>query len=319
MNLECQILIAVALDLIIGDPRWFPHPVKLMGKLAMTLEPRCRAIIQGPRVAGVVTACTVIVTTVVCAAGLVISFRFIHPVAGDLMSIFLIYSGIAARDMVDHSSKVYEALKEGALQEARSCVAMICGRDTDQLDDAGIVRATIESVAENAADGAISPLFYAVIGGPIAIMAYKAVNTLDSTFGYKNPKYLEFGWFSARLDDLANFIPARLTGILIPVAALILNLDAVQSYKIFARDRLRHPSPNAGQAEAAMAGALGIQLGGLSYYGGEPSNKPTLGAPLTVPKPERIRDANRLLLVTSGLALALFLGIRFALTHEFGL
>jgi adenosylcobinamide-phosphate synthase len=319
MSLESQILIAVALDLIIGDPRWFPHPVKLMGKLAMGLEPRFRAIIQIPRVAGGATACTVIVTTVACAAGLMIAFRSVHPVAGDLMSIFLIYSGLAAWDMVAHSKKVYEALKEGALEDARLGVAMICGRDTDQLDEAGVVRAAIESVAENAADGVISPLFYAVIGGPIAIMAYKAVNTLDSTFGYKNPKYLEFGWFSARLDDLVNFIPARLTGILIPVAAFILNLNVVQSYRIFARDRLRHPSPNAGQAEAAMAGALGIQLGGLSYYGGEPSNKPTLGEPLTAPKLEHIQQANRLLLVASGLALALFLGIRFALTREFGL
>lgn len=319
MSLECQILIAVALDFIIGDPRWFPHPVKLMGNLAMDLEPRFRAVIEGPRVAGVGAALTVIITTVICAATLVVSFRSIHQVAGDLMSIFLIYSGIAARDMVDHSSKVYEALKEGSLEGARRQVAMICGRDTDRLNDAGIVRATIESVAENAADGVISPLFYAVIGGPIAIMAYKAVNTLDSTFGYKNPTYREFGWFSARLDDVANFIPARLTGVLIPVAAFILNLNAVQSYKIFSRDRLHHPSPNAGQAEAAMAGALGIQLGGLSYYGGEPSNKPTLGEPLTAPKPEHIRDANRLLLVTSTLALALFLGIRLALSREFGL
>jgi adenosylcobinamide-phosphate synthase len=318
MNLDCQILIAAALDLVIGDPRWFPHPVKLMGKLAMGLEPRFRAIMKSQRWAGVVIASVVIVTTAICAAGLVILFRSIDPLAGDFMSIFLIYSGIAARDMVDHSSKIYRSLKKGSLEEARHGVAMICGRDTDQLDDAGCVRATVESVAENAADGVISPLFYAVIGGPIAIMAYKAVNTLDSTFGYKNPKYIEFGWFSARLDDLANFIPARLTGILIPVAALILNLNAVRSYRIFARDRLRHPSPNAGQAEAAMAGALGIQLGGLSYYDGEPSNKPTIGELLTRPKPGDIRDANRLLLVTFGLALVLFLGIRLGLTHGFG-
>ncbi len=319
MNLESQILIAVALDLLIGDPRWFPHPVKLMGKLAIGLEPHFRATIKDPRRAGAVTAFTVMATTVICAAGLVISFRSIHPVAGDLMSILLIYSGIAVRDMIDHSSKVYEALKKGSLEDARHGVAMICGRDTEQLDEAGIVRATVESVAENAADGVISPLFYAVIGGPVAIMAYKAINTLDSTFGYKNPTYREFGWLSAKLDDWVNFIPARLTGILIPIAAFILNLNAVQSYRIFARDRLRHPSPNAGQAEAAMAGALGIQLGGLSYYGGEPSNKPTLGDLLTTPRPEHIRGANRLLLVTSGLALALFLGIRFALTNEFGL
>ena len=182
------------------------------------------------------------------------------------------------------------------------------------------MRATIESVAENAADGVISPT------------VLRGYWRTDSHYGLQSRQY---AWIRhlvtrirhiansagspRRLDDLANFIPARLTGILIPVAALILNLNAVRSYRIFARDRLRHPSPNAGQAEAAMAGALGIQLGGLSYYGGEPSNKPTLGELLTTPKPEHIRDANRLLLVTSGLALALFLGIRFALTREFGL
>ncbi len=318
MNLEYQILIAMALDLAIGDPRWFPHPVKLMGRLAIALEPHLRAITESQRLAGIVTGLVIIATTAICAAGLLFLFGSIDPVVGDLASIFLIYSGIAARDMVDHSSRVYETLQKGALEEAKHGVAMICGRDPDRLDDAGCVRATVESVAENTADGIISPLFYAAIGGPIAIMIYKAVNTLDSTFGYNNPRYREFGWFSAKLDDLANFIPARLTGILIPFAAFILNLNAAQAFRIFVRDRLRHPSPNAGQAEAAMAGALGIQLGGLSYYGGEPSVKPTLGDVLNSPKPEHIRDANRLLLVTSCLALALFMGIRFALRQGCG-
>jgi len=149
MNLECQILLAVVLDLVIGDPRWFPHPVKLMGKLAMGLEPRFRAAMESPRWAGVVTALIVIVATAICAAGLVLLFRSIDPLAGDLMSIFLIYSGIAARDMVDHSSKIYQSLKKGSLEEARHGVAMICGRDTGELDDAGCVRATVESVAES--------------------------------------------------------------------------------------------------------------------------------------------------------------------------
>ncbi len=319
MSLESKILIAIFLDLIIGDPRWFPHPVKFMGKLAVALELFFLARIESARFAGILTGLTVIGATVISSAGLVLAFTAIDPLAGELMSILIIYCGIAARDMVDHSSKVYQALKRGSLEEARLGVAMICGRDADQIDESGCIRATVESVAENASDGVVAPLFYAAIGGPVGIMAYKAINTLDSTFGYKNPKYLEFGWFSARLDDLMNFIPSRVAGILIPVAALILNLNAGQAYHSFMRDRLRHPSPNSAQTEAAMAGALEVQLGGLSYYGGEASNKPTLGDALTFPNPEHIRGANRLLLVTSGLALALFLGIRFALTRQFGL
>ncbi len=316
MRLEYQILAAVVLDLVIGDPRRFPHPVKLMGKLAMGLEPSFRKMIENPRWSGAATAFTVIVTTVVCSAGLVLSFRLLDPLAGDLVSIFLIYTGIAARDMVHHSSNVYQALEEGSLDTARRRVAMICGRDTDQLDEPAVIRATVESVAENVADGVTSPLFYAVIGGPVAIMAYKAANTLDSTFGYKNPRCRDFGWASAKLDDLANFIPARLTAVLIPVAAAILRLNVGRSFWIFLRDRLKHPSPNAGQSEAAIAGALGIELGGLSYYSGKPSNKPKLGDPLMSPAPEHILQANRLLLITSGLALALFLVIRFVLTRQ---
>ena len=188
---------------------------------------------------------------------------------------------------------------------------MICGRDTEQLDESGIARATVESVAENMVDGVIAPLFFAAIGGAVGIMAYKAINTLDSTFGYKNDRYLEFGWASAKLDDIAGFIPARLTALLVPAAAILLRLSPAHSLRVFVRDRLKHPSPNAGQAEAAVAGALGIQLGGLSYYSGVPSDKPQLGDPLASAGPEHIVRANSLLLMTLGLAMALLLGARF--------
>ncbi len=225
MSLEWQILLAVALDFVIGDPRPFPHPVKFMGKLATALELPYRSVIKSPRVAGIATALTVVSVVVICSVGLVLVFRWIHPLAGDLVSAFLIYTSIAARDMVQHSVEVYRALKAGSLPDARNRVAWICGRDVDRLEEQGVVKATVESVAENLVDGVISPVFYAVLGGPVAAMAYKAINTLDSTFGYKDERYLEFGWASARIDDVANYIPARIAGILVPASSFILGLS----------------------------------------------------------------------------------------------
>lgn len=270
MGLEYQIVIALALDLLIGDPRWFPHPVRLIGAIATRLEGPARRSIANTRVAGVCVTAVVVVLTAGCAWAIVAVFTLAHPVLGDLVSIGLIYFGLAARDMVQHSSDVYASLTAGSIEDARRKVGMICGRDTDGLEEASVAKAAVESVAENMVDGVTAPLFYAAIAGPPGIMAYKAVNTLDSTFGYKNERWLEFGWASARLDDLANFIPSRLTAILVPVAARVLVERAWDSLRIFLRDGGKHPSPNAGQTEAAVACALGLQLGGLSYYGGAP-------------------------------------------------
>ncbi len=315
MRLEYQILAAVLLDLLLGDPRRFPHPVRLMGSLALRLEAPARRMISSPLWAGVATAFAVVGLTALAAWGVLAAARGFHPVAGEVASIFLLYTGIAARDMIKHSADVSEALRSGLLSLARERVGMICGRDTDTLDESGVARATVESVAENMVDGVTAPLFFAVLGGPVALMAYKAVSTLDSTFGYKNEKYRDFGWASAKLDDAANFVPSRLTAALVPFAAMILGQRWLQAVWVFFRDRSKHPSPNAGQAEAAVAGALGIQLGGLSYYGGQPSNKPTLGDPLTSVTSGHIAQANMLLLVTSGLALVLFLGMRLAVLN----
>jgi len=310
MRLEYQILAAVALDLLLGDPRRLPHPVKLIGALALKLEAPARKLIASPRAAGILVALAVVGSTALAAWALLAAAWAFHPLAADAVSIFLLYSGLAARDMVKHSADVHEALRSGSISLARQRVAMICGRDTDILDDSGVARATVESVAENMVDGVTAPLFFAVLGGPVALMAYKAMSTLDSTFGYKNERYKEFGWASARLDDAVNFIPSRVTAALVPLAAMILGQRWLQAAWIWIRDGSKHPSPNAGQAEAAVAGALGVQLGGLSYYSGQPSNKPTLGDPLVPVDPSHISQANILLLVTSGLALALFLGVR---------
>jgi adenosylcobinamide-phosphate synthase len=311
MSLERQLLVAVALDLLIGDPRWFPHPVKLIGRLASGLEAPARGVISNARMAGLVVALAVVAITCVTAAALLWLSNRVHPVLGDAFSVFFLYSGLATRDMVQHSADVFRSLVSGSLGEARGRVGMICGRDTDTLDEPGVVRAAVESVAENMADGVTAPLFFALIGGPVTMMAYKAVNTLDSTFGYKNDRYRDFGWASARFDDLANFVPARLTGLLIPLAARLVGERAWDSLRIFLRDRNRHPSPNAGQPEAAVAGALGLQLGGVSFYFGQPHEKPSLGDPVESPAAAHILRANALLLSTSGIFLALMLGVRW--------
>jgi adenosylcobinamide-phosphate synthase len=315
MRLEYQIIAAVALDLLLGDPRRLPHPVKIIGSLALRLEAPARRIITTPRSAGVAVACLVIGLTALAAWALLWVAAALSPLVVDAVSIFLLYTGLAARDMIKHSGDVYGALESGSLSLARQRVGMICGRDTDTLDESGVARATVESVAENTVDGVTAPLFFAVLGGPVVLMAYKAVSTLDSTFGYKNERYKEFGWASARLDDVANFIPSRLTAALVTPAAMLLGQRWLQAALMWIRDGGKHPSPNSGQAEAAVAGALGVQLGGLSYYGGQPSNKPTLGDPLVPVSPGHIPQVNSLLLVTSGLALAVFLCARLGVSY----
>ncbi len=304
MPLEYQILAAVLLDLICGDPRWFPHPVKLIGRFALFCEPACRKAIPNPRLAGVITVVFVLSATAGIAWGIVFVAGLLHPWLRDIISILLIYTTLAAKDLSRHSLEVYESLKEGDLPEARRRVGRIVGRDTDVLDEKGVVRATVESVAENTADGVTAPLLFAFIGGPVGALLYKAVNTLDSTFGYKNERYREFGWAAARLDDMVNYIPARLTAILVPVAAILTGLNPRNSMKILFRDARNHPSPNSGYLEAVMAGALGVQLGGLNHYFGQPSERPTMGDPLRPLESRDIVRVNTLMFITYALLLA---------------
>jgi adenosylcobinamide-phosphate synthase len=315
MPLEYQILLAVALDLLLGDPRWFPHPVRLIGRFALFLEQPLRSGSRSPRRAGGCTAVLVVGVTGGVAYALVQLAGHLHPWFGDAVSVLVIYTGLAARDLLRHSKDVWRALADEDLAAARIRVGMICGRDIERLDESGTARATVESVAENMVDGVTAPLFWAAVGGPVGIMAYKAVSTLDSTFGYKDERYKEFGWASARLDDLAAYVPSRLTAIFVPAAALILGLRPVNSVRIFLRDRNKHPSPNAGQSEAAVAGALGVQLGGTSFYQGVPSHKEHLGDPLQPLTAAHIRTANALMITTGLLVLAVLLGLRILLFH----
>jgi adenosylcobinamide-phosphate synthase len=312
MPLEYQIIAAFILDLVLGDPRWLPHPVRFMGRLAEAVEIPTRRVLSSPFVAGVVSAFIVMGATLLAVWVLLWTSSIIGNTARNIVSIFLIYTGLASKDLRDHSLAVRKALDSGNIQLARERVGMICGRDTDSLDQNSIIRASVESVAENTADGVTVPLFFAIVGGPFGIMLYKAVSTLDSTFGYKNERYLQFGWFSARLDDLFAFIPSRISGVLVSIAAWILSYDFTNSFCFFLRDRNKHPSPNAGQSEAAFAGALGIQLGGASYYKGEISIKPLLGENVDQIEPGLITRANSLMFVTSILALLVFMSLRMA-------
>jgi len=313
MKLEYQVAIAFGLDLLLGDPRWLPHPVKLIGRLAAWLEAPLRRLVPVARAAGILLIVAVLGTTGAATWLLTQAAGRLHPVAGDLVAVLLLYTCLAARDLTRHSGRVARALAGGDVVEARRRVALMVGRDTERLEEAQVVRAAVESVAENLVDGVTAPIFYALLGGPVGAMVYKAVNTLDSTFGYKNERWLEFGWASARLDDAVNWLPARLTAPLVPAAAALLGLRPLNALRIVLRDRRKHPSPNAGFPEAAVAGALGVQLGGLNYYFGRASERPRIGDPLQPLTRRHIGQANRLMLMTSGLALVLFALLRSAI------
>ena len=313
MRLEYQVMAAFGVDLLLGDPRWLPHPVKFIGRFAAALELPLRRAIPNARLAGIVAVLAVLTVAGGSAFLLIAGAGWLHPVVADAASIALLYTSFAGRDLARHSGRVYQALAAEDLPEARRRVAMLVGRDTELLDEPEVVRATVESVAENMVDGVTAPLLFAVIGGPVGAMLYKAVNTLDSTFGYKNERYLQFGWASARLDDVVNYIPARITAPLAAFTSALLGLRPLGAWRMFRRDGRKHPSPNSGLTEAAVAGALGVQLGGVNSYFGVASERPRMGDPLQPLARKHILQTNRLMLLTSALALAIFAAIRLAI------
>ncbi|MEW6220192.1 MAG: adenosylcobinamide-phosphate synthase CbiB [Thermodesulfobacteriota bacterium] len=313
MGIPAAIALALLLDALLGDPAWLPHPVRLIGALAARAEGWCRRVLGDGRLAGV--SCVGLVLFLTGAAGwaLLRGAAWLHPWLGTLASILLLYTCFAARDLLAHSRRVHAALAAGDLQEARRRAGMMVGRDTGHLDRAEVVRATVESVAENSADGVVGPLFWAALAGPLGALLYKAASTLDSTFGYTSERYRHFGWAAARLDDLVNLLPARLTGLLLVLAAALLpGASGGHAWRIFWRDRYRHPSPNAGHPEAAAAGALGLQLGGTSWYSGQAKAKPFLGDPHQEASLHHILLANRLAALVTALAALLLVGLRLA-------
>lgn len=274
------VLAAVALDLLLGDPRRLPHPVVGMGRMITFLERVLRRVFGNLRVAGMVLLVVTVGVSYGAAALLLYVAGHVSPAAGFAAGVYLAWVSLAARSLHLESAKVAKALARGDLPGARLALSYIVGRETADLDEQEIVRGAVETVAENTGDGVIAPLFYLMLGGPALAIAYKAVNTLDSMVGYKNERYLEFGWASARFDDVANYIPARLTALLMVLAAPIWALSGSGAWRIMRRDGRNHSSPNSGYPEAAAAGALGVRLGGANRYFGRIVEKPTVGDPV---------------------------------------
>jgi adenosylcobinamide-phosphate synthase len=267
-----QLFAGVALDFAAGDPRWLPHPVAGIGRLARGAEKIRRAAGIPAPLAGALAWLTVM--AVVCGT-VAASLAFLPA---PWIQIYWIFSFLAVRSLDSHAAAVIAFLRAGDVGAARASVAMIVGRDTADLNEQEITRAVFETVAESLNDGVIAPLFWLAVAGPVGMAAYKAANTLDSMFGHRNERYREFGWASARMDDLANLIPARLTALLVWIIALVLpGLSGVMSIRATLRDAHKQPSPNAGYPEAAVAGALGVRLGGVNLYQGVPTQKQFLG------------------------------------------
>ncbi|EDN01181.1 cobalamin biosynthesis protein CobD [Pseudoflavonifractor capillosus ATCC 29799] len=312
------LLLGFLLDLLLGDPRWLPHPIRAIGALIAALEKVLRKIFPKNRSGQLAGGVALVILVLVLSGGFTLLVLWLCGKVGlwlrFLAETILCFQLLATRSLKGESMKVYKALKAGDLEGARYAVSMIVGRDTQCLDEAGVARAAVETVAENASDGVIAPLIFLAIGGAPLGMVYKAVNTMDSMVGYKNDQYLWFGRCAAKLDDVVNFIPARLAGLLMCLGAGFSGFDAPNALRIFRRDRKNHKSPNSAHTEAAAAGALHIQLGGSNYYFGKLVEKPTIGDADHPVEPLDIVRVNRLMYATAFLALVLCCGVPLLVT-----
>ena len=307
------------LDLVLGEPAWIPHPVVLMGKLISFLEKMLRPHAEKKTADGGLKKTEqmlilrgfllVLITCLICFLVPFLVLRLLYrilPAAGFVLETFWCFQLTAAKSLRTESMKVYTGLNEGNTEKARAAVSGIVGRETARLDEEGIIKAAVETVAENVSDGVVAPLFYMALGGAPLMFLYKAINTMDSMIGYKNDRYLYFGKCAARLDDAANFIPSRISALLMILSAYITDYDGEGAFRIFIRDRKKHASPNSAQTESAAAGALQIRLGGDAVYFGKTVRKPFIGDPLRNPEPEDIPRVNRLAYFTSVLGAELF-------------
>lgn len=310
------------LDALLGDPRRIPHPIVAMGNAIAWLEPRLRAAFpdtpSGARRAGMV------LVAVLCAGSfgatwcLIAVAGLVHPLLGFAVETWLCYQALAACELRRQSMRVVRELTREGLPAARRAVGMIVGRDTEALDERGVLKAAVETVAENTADGVVGPLVYLIVGGAPLGMLYKAVNTMDSMVGYKNERYLDFGRAAARIDDVLGFVPARLAALCMIAAAPAAGLSAKGAWRIWRRDRFNHASPNSAQTESAMAGALGVELAGRAVYFGKLVEKPTMGDATRPIEREDVRRANRLMVLASALSLVVLGGARIALLAAVG-
>ena len=316
------VCIGFLLDLLLGDPRWLYHPVRIIGNGISLAEKMLRALFpktkKGERIAGGVLVLIITGFSVALPLGILyLGYRW-NFWLGLAVETFMCYQLLAARSLRDESKKVYDALKTGDMEKSRHAVSMIVGRDTRSLTEEGVTKAAVETVAENTSDGIIAPLFYMMIGGAVGGFAYKAINTMDSMVGYKNEKYQYFGTAAALLDDVVNYIPARISGWLMILAAYQLNMNGKNAKKIYLRDRTQHASPNSAHTEAVMAGALEIQLAGDAWYFGELHKKPYIGDPIRKVEPEDILRSHRLMYATSVLAVLGFGILRFLVFQMIG-
>ena len=309
------LLIGFLLDCLIGDPYQIPHPIRLIGRMIAALEKWVRTHFTTLRTGGTILALTVILVSAGIPLILLLICYRIHVILGITVESILICYLLAARNLYDESMKVCRAAEAGDTEQARKAVSMIVGRDTAVLDRNGILRAAVETVAENTSDGVTAPMFFLALGGAAAGFFYKAVNTMDSMIGYRNEKYKDLGWFAAHLDDILNYLPSRLTALLMIAVCPILRMDGRNAYRIWKRDRRKHASPNSAQTESACAGALHLRLAGDAQYFGIIHRKPFIGDDDRPIVPDDIRKSNRLMYGSSILMLLLCIAIRCILSR----
>lgn len=309
-----SLLMGFLLDLCFGDPHWLPHPIRLIGKLISLLEKAMDTCFTKSKTtqrwAGIGLVIIVTLLSTAVPLGILILAHWIHPVLHFVVSSIFCYQIFATKSLKTESMKVYTQLEHHNLEGARKAVSMIVGRDTAQLNEEQIAKAAVETVAENTSDGVIAPLIFMLVGGVPLGFFYKAVNTMDSMVGYRNDRYRYFGTAAAKLDDILNYIPARISAYLMVLTALIMSFDGKHALTIYQRDKRNHASPNSAHTEAVCAGALHIQLAGDAYYFGKLHKKPTIGDADRPIETEDICRANRLLYGTAIIATILGLGIK---------
>jgi adenosylcobinamide-phosphate synthase len=313
-----DIIIAVIIDLILGDPHWLPHPVIFIGKLIKTIENKARTKAKNDKGLKDFGGIMVIIVALTCflLPGILLYITWPVKPLFHIINIIILWTTIAAKCLKDESMNVYYALEEKDISLARKFTSCIVGRDTKSLEEKHLIRATVETVAENTSDGVIAPLFYSLIGGAPLAMMYKGINTMDSMVGYINEPYTHIGFFPAKTDDVFNYIPARITGFIMCITALFMRASVFNSLKIMIRDRKNHKSPNCAYPEAAVAAILKVQLGGNNIYFGKVVEKPTIGDKHRELRKEDIVSADKIMFITEFLFLAIVLVLIYFITRR---
>ena len=305
------------LDLIFGDPYWMPHPVRFIGNLISILEKVIRRFMpktkRGEYIGGIILTVMVVSISMVIPLVIILMAKSINTYLALTVETFMCYQILATKSLKVESMKVYDELAKNDLPSARKAVSMIVGRDTKDLTFSGVAKATVETVAENTSDGIIAPMIFIAIGGAPMGFFYKAINTMDSMVGYKNEKYMNFGRFAAKLDDVVNYLPARISAYQMILSSFFLRYDYKNAFKIYKRDRYNHASPNSAQTESVCAGALDVQLAGNAYYFGKLYEKPTIGDDIREINYDDIKKANRLLYCTSFISIVIISVIKITI------